>query len=127
VKLALGIAAAVYVVFLLGMAAGQSWVTTCVRSHMVDAGPDSFTVCDYRVTNGKTIDIGSPFAALGIPHIPGGPYGIIGYGSVLVVLLVVGLVWRLDSRAARPSGDERRVYEALGRLWVLDKSSNEER
>ena len=100
----LGIAAGVYVVFLLGMSAGQSWVTKCVRSHRVDVGsPDSYTVCDFRVANGRGIDIGTPFAWLGIPHIPGGPHGIIGYGLVLVVV-VVGVV--LTSRASRANRGE---------------------
>jgi hypothetical protein len=97
-RIGFGIAVAVYGVFLAGMSAGQHWVTTCVRSHTFDSGPDSFTVCDYRVANGKTIDFGSPFALLRIPHIPGGPYGVIGYGLVLVLVIALAAA----ARATRP-------------------------
>ena len=70
--IALGIFAAVYVVFLVGMTAGENWVTDCVRSHTEDAGDGGVaTVCDYRVLNGRGVDLGTPFAWLGIPHLPG--------------------------------------------------------
>jgi hypothetical protein len=97
----LGIGLLVYLVFLWGMSAGQGYVTKCVRSHTFDSGPDnSYTVCDYRVTNGRQIDIGSPFAWLGIPHIPGGPveYGV----GLLVILAVVAAVgWFLWGTASQ--------------------------
>ena len=58
-RIGFGIAVAVYVVFLAGMSAGQHWVTKCVRSHTVNDGPDTVAVCDFRVANERTIDIGT--------------------------------------------------------------------
>jgi hypothetical protein len=99
----LGIVLAVYLVFLAGMSAGQHYVTKCVRSHTFEDGPDSVTVCDFRVANGRQIDFGSPFAWMGIPHIPGGPYGVIGWGLVLVAVLAAMF---LVNRARRASQGE---------------------
>jgi hypothetical protein len=75
------------------MSAGQGWVTKCVRSHTVDAGDGgTATVCNWRVAKGRTIDIGSPFAWLGIPHIPGAPIED-ALGLVVLLGIAAGVVW----------------------------------